>query len=1715
MAWSAQAQMQVTSGVFSPKDLIENVFLSNGVQVLEVKYQGDQSAIGYFSSAENNIGIPSGIVMSTGLAFNAGTNNTSNSTSGMTSGQLPDPDLESLVAPLQIRDLSAFEIRFIPYADTLEFRYVFASEEYEEYVCTNFNDIFGFFISGPGFNGPFAGGAENIALVPGTSSYVAINSVNKGNPSMSPATCPPQNPQFFNLTAQNAQPTYDGYTDVFLAQAVVVPCDTYTIRLSIADVSDQVFDSGVFLEAKSFGTPTIGFELETVSSNETIAEGCSNGTGVFTIRTETKSDLLIPIEFTGTATPGVDFLMDPPAVLIPGGSKQSEVTFKVFSDGLAEGTESIGLIFQRNPCLLDTLWFFITDDTLPRPDLGPDLMICEGLPVALNGELEVVLPQPKTFESKSLFSLPSPPNSSSQLTPVYSPLTVSGVYPKDLGPGMIEAVCVNIKHLWVDDVDIYLIAPSGRFIELSSDNGRDGDNYTETCFKPTATQRIDFGDPFGAPKSAAPFTGDFIPEGKWHQLWDAAENPANGDWRLLVLDDAPLPDGELLDWRIVFNPEYKLRYSWSPTNLVACDSCAQTFSVADSLKTLVLRVEDSYGCNRSDTIELGVRALVDPPVANCSDIGFKDLQIDWNDLGPDVAYQVSVNGGAFQAVNTGELGFFLGGLNLLDSVTFVVKAVGPCNEASDTLGCRTLNCTPPDLQLGPVQNPSCAGFQDGGFALQVNAPGMPFILTVNGQAVPVGQQSGLQAGTYLIQVVDTLACKDELTVTLIDPPALLIPNALVDTVDCALAQNGSIAPVVQGGTGPYVFQWQDGASDSLRTGLSGGNYTVTVTDAQGCQTTSTIPLFEFFPIQAGISPTDPTCAGSANGVIAVNATGGAGSFLYIWSQPGLSGPVVQNLPAGSYSVTVTDKNGCTLIQPITLSSPQNLVISIASNPTSCFGGSDGSIAITVSGGTPPYDFIWSNGGANTSQKADLSAGSYSITVTDQAACAEVVTGTVAQPSEIQVNGTVANVSCAGLSNGSIAVTASGGAGGYVFQWSNGSSGSSLNGLAAGTYFLTITDASNCQAIDTFVVTVPAPITLLGVGKDATCFGAANGTATVSASGGNGGYQFLWNDPAQSTFASVSGLQAGTYTVTVTDSKGCSATTSVTIAQPAAFNSALFSGEISCFGVKDGTGTVTPVGGSAPYTYLWNDPLAQNTATAVGLGAGTWFVTITDKNNCTVVDTLALTEPAQLLADVQGTDVTCFGSNNGKAQIFPSGGTPSYAFNWSSGSKQALAQNLGPGTYTVTVTDDRGCTAVRSVSINQPSEILISGTAVNVFCSGDKDGSIDLTVGGGVGPYSYQWNHGSTDEDPQGLGPGIYVVTVTDANGCTRNFNIQVTSPQGMLGEFAKVDVACYGDSTGAIDVMIQGGKPTYSYLWSDGSSIEDRTGLSPGSYTVTVTDGNGCTIERTVDINQPAQPLVTVMIGDTLDCFGDRNGRITFQVTGGTPAYRFSLDSLQFNGSNIQIGLAAGTYRGFVVDKQGCRASAGEVTVVEPAEILVDLGPDFFLELGRDTQLLAVVTNGVPPLTYAWYAQDSAFLSCMACPDPIVTGLQFSRTFRVLVTDANGCTGEAFVTVNVDKTRVVLVPTAFTPEGDGNNDRLGVLGRPGTLIRNFRIYDRWGEQVFHAEEFPIEAGMMPGNSWDGTFRGKAMGSAVFVWMLEAEYSDGEKAYFRGQSTLLR
>ena len=331
--FSAQSQMEVTASnvaPFTPVNLIENVFLGSGVEVLDIQFNGNPQSVGFFNNSTNQIGIDRGVVMSTGFVednvpnSSFGIENPGNIfASGNNFSVATDPDIELFYQPDSIHNLSKYTITFIPISDTLRFRYVFASEEYPQFACTVFSDIFGFFISGPGINGPFENNGENIALIPSTTLPVTIQNIHPANG----VGCPPLNAQYYNdNNFSNTLPVYDGYLDAFTAEAIVVPCDTYTIKLVIADIADQFFDSAVFLEAKSFGVSGLEVETFTTSLDGFITEGCDAASIEFKLPAPTPNDYIIDYTILGNAMNGLDYGPLPANLIIPAGD--SVLTFE-------------------------------------------------------------------------------------------------------------------------------------------------------------------------------------------------------------------------------------------------------------------------------------------------------------------------------------------------------------------------------------------------------------------------------------------------------------------------------------------------------------------------------------------------------------------------------------------------------------------------------------------------------------------------------------------------------------------------------------------------------------------------------------------------------------------------------------------------------------------------------------------------------------------------------------------------------------------------------------------------------------------------------------------------------------------------------------------------------------------------------------------------------------------------------------------------------------------------------------------------------------------------------------------------------------------------------------------------------------------------------------------------------------------------------------------
>ncbi len=452
---------------------------------------------------------------------------------------------------------------------------------------------------------------------------------------------------------------------------------------------------------------------------------------------------------------------------------------------------------------------------------------------------------------------------------------------------------------------------------------------------------------------------------------------------------------------------------------------------------------------------------------------------------------------------------------------------------------------------------------------------------------------------------------------------------------------------------------------------------------------------------------------------------------------------------------------------------------------SCNGGSDGSIAITMAGGTAPYTYMWSNGSTDE-DPTGLPAGAYTGSVTDADGCMYVSPAiTVMEPTMVAFAVDAAtDVTCNGLADGSISITSSGGTAPYTYLWSNGATDEDITGLAAGSYTGTITDANNCTLVAGPVTimepaVLQADLTTLMI-TPVSCNDGMDGAISVDVIGGTAPYTYLWSNGA--TDEDITGLAAGSYTGTVTDANGCvyvtpagvpvSEPSSIAIAVDAVMNA-------TCNGGTNGSISITTSGGTAPYTYLWSD--GSTDEDAVGLMAGNYTGTITDANGCEIVaGPVNITEPMVIGIMVDNaTNPSCNGGADGSISITTMGGTAPYTYLWSNGDSDEDITGLSADSYTGTITDANGCTFVAGpVVLAEPAGLVVTDVVTDETLIAADDGAIDLTVSGGTAPYTYVWDNGATTEDLTALPDGIYCVTVSDANGC--DFNSCYTVMEGSV-----------------------------------------------------------------------------------------------------------------------------------------------------------------------------------------------------------------------------------------------------------------------------------------------------------------------------------------------
>jgi len=997
---------------------------------------------------------------------------------------------------------------------------------------------------------------------------------------------------------------------------------------------------------------------------------------------------------------------------------------------------------------------------------------------------------------------------------------------------------------------------------------------------------------------------------------------------------------------------------------------------------------------------------------------------------------------------------------------------------TDGTGCSTtsittlVNPTSPTLSI-LSSSVACNGFSTGVISSTATGSG-PFqysISPVAGSTVAAGASftaSALPTGLYFLSAIDVNSCVTTNTVNVQTAPAVTV-NSTFNNLACNNIPTGSISVAPSGGTPgspSYTFSWLPAAAVTGTNGqgtgtvssLASGNYTLNLTDGNGCLTTHTFTLTQPNAFTVTATTSSLLCNGICNGSIVANASGGTGAPNYSWTAPGnptLTGsfsPTVTGLCANTgtfvnYSLTITDNNGCTNVSTYIITEPALLTNTVSSILTSCSNSCNAVASQTALGGTPGYTFSWSSSPATTSTLGGLCPGTYTASVTDSHGCMASSAYTVVAPPAFTGTLTPTNPLCNNGTNGSITSTLSGAQGTVSYVWSPAGSGANPTGLGANPnpiYTLVATDQNACEVTLTTTLTNPPAIVANITGTNPTCNGGSNGSAAVSLTNAVGASSFTWTPtgPPTQTAQTATGLSPNViYTVFVMDNNLCTAQQTVSLVDPPVFSVLSTVATTSC-GSSNGSISLNVSGGTpgvpTAYNYTWTPgpitvPQGQGTGTVINLAAGAYSVFIVDGAGCSTLVPIAIANSnGPVLPPVFSTSVSCHLGSNGTASLDPtgiSGGTPGYTISWGPAPTYTDLTNpitgLTAGVYQVRVIDLSGCVSFTNVTIAEPSSVTIVSSSVAPLCNGVCDGSIALTPTGGVAPYTYTWTSslgGSFSNNPSqtALCAGDYTVVLGYNAVCTDTATFSFPNQNSLSIVPSTTNNACFGDANGAIGIVVSGGGSPYTASWNNSQTGFTANNLSNGSYTVIVVDANGC--QDTLASAITSAPQLSLSTAVVQPSCGFSNGSAVVTPTGGTAPYTFTW-STSANTPSIS-GLSAGIYIVSVSDNSLC--SAGQTVIVNNSNgitgetIAVQQIPCFGACSGAAT---ITPVGGNPPISINWLSPaTSGSVINNLCP-----GIYF-----VQMTDAQSCVRTA--SININPVITITISPFITPPTCGVNN---------------------------------------------------------------------------------
>ena len=999
--------------------------------------------------------------------------------------------------------------------------------------------------------------------------------------------------------------------------------------------------------------------------------------------------------------------------------------------------------------------------------------------------------------------------------------------------------------------------------------------------------------------------------------------------------------------------------------------------------------------------------------------------------------------------------------------------------------------SPPNFSVftNSLDNPSCFNYDDGAINLTING-GTPFdpdgILNSGDEfytylwddGTSTEDRFSLDSGLYILSITDQNGC-NRVDSFLLSNPQEVISATIGDTLSCIGSCDGNALVTPANGVSPYSFLWSSGDTDSLVTNLCFGSYNVDITDANGCTTSNIVQIFNPDTLKLSNITIDSSCYNMCDGQLSVSIEGGKAPYNTEWSFLGNvinNGDTItnNNLCPGDYQLIFTDANNCSQIIIIPLAERDSFNIVDFIIDDSCYNSCTGQITVSLlNKDNPPFIYSWSTG-LNDTVVSNLCPGWDTLEIIDNRGCRDTFAFFVEPADSIYFDSLfIQNNACFDDENGVISlINMTGGTLPLTYAWSNGqvTSAAGINNLSSGSYSVNIVDALGCS-LDSANILVSAPDLLFATPsslENVSCYGASDGLIDIDIFGGVEPYFISWNNQIPDSTL-IDTLAAGEYIFTVVDSNNCTIIDTILIDQPDALTISDSLINVSCKGEDSGEIHIQIDGGTPNYLFsLDNGNSFQAQNYFDDLLSGSYTILIKDANDCFLTSPLYnISEPLQFLTvGLLPPDLSCFG-DTGTIVLSASGGTPDYDILWDNGQISNNLVGVGAGNYSVTILDANNCESIESVTIDEPSQIIVNSSTTNLFCYNDSTGSIDLTVSGGEIPYSYIWSNGQIIEDINMLFAGIYQINIIDANNCEYTQQFEITQPDLLVVNSNEMHVKCYSETNGEIDLTVNGGTSPYVFDWSNNSSDEDLINIPAGTYSVTITDQNNCAISSTYFIDEPLEIISTISITDLL-CNNVPEGIIDIDVEGGTPGYYYSIDDGQtyLNNSNF-IDLSAGIFSLWIKDNNDCLHNQ-LVTITEPIGYSTVVNIQNVLGCYGDAtgNIDFELTGNTPPYSYDWSNSESS-----ASISSLIAG-----EYEVVVSDVNGCEMIYSYLISQPEPMVLTYDVQEASCEEKNDGAIFVAVSGGTSPINFQ----WGTGANTQNIFDLGKGIYSLNVQDAS-----------------------------------